>query len=76
MKKRRNSGHNRYLFVWGVVSVLVVGCLMVTMQSNHASETEGGKVTLASKAKIESPGIPPIDEAVPSLIETASFGLG
>lgn len=76
MKRRRNSGLSRYLFVWGVVSVLVVGSLMVTIQSNNASETKEGKVNLASKSKIESPGIPPIDVAAPSIIETASFGLG
>ena len=76
MKRRKNIGLRRYLFVWKTISVLTVVCFMVTMQSSHASETRGNKVSLASTSKIESLGIPPIDEAVPSIIETASFGLG
>lgn len=76
MRKIGNRGLSRYLLVWSAVSVLAVGGLMVTTQSNHASETKKGKVNLASESKIESPGIPAIDEAAPSIIETATFGLG
>lgn len=76
MKRRRNSGLSRYVLVWGTISVLVIGFLVGTMQLNQASQTKERKVNLASKSKLESPGIPPIDEAAPSRIETASFGLG
>jgi hypothetical protein len=48
----------------------------VTIQPNHAFATKEGKVNFASKTKIQSLEIPPIDEAVPSTIETATFGLG
>lgn len=76
MRKSGNRGLSRYLLVWSVVSVLAVGGSMATTQSNHASKTKEGKVNLAPKTKIESPGIPAIDAAAPSIIETATFGLG
>jgi hypothetical protein len=74
--KRRNTRLSRYVFVWCTISVITVGCLMATMQSNQASETKESSVNIALKSKTELPGIPPIDEAVPPIIETASFGLG
>jgi len=76
MNRRATRGLSRYLFIGGTISVIAVACLLVTIQSNHASETKEGKVNLATTSKIESPLIPPIDAAAPSIIETASFGLG
>ena len=74
--KKGNTRFSRYVFVWGTILVLTVGCLMATMQVNKASETKESSVNIALKSQIELPGIPPIDEAVPPIIETASFGLG
>ncbi len=76
MKRRKNRGLIQYVFVWGSISVLIVVCFIVTMQSSDAAEKKGNRVNLTSKSKIESPEIPPIDEGVPSIIKTASFGLG
>jgi hypothetical protein len=76
MKRRKNRALSGYLFVWGAISVLTVGCFMLTMQSGNAAETTENRMGLTAKTKIESPGIPPIDEALPSIIKTASFGLG
>jgi hypothetical protein len=76
MKRSDNKGLSRYLCLWAAIFILAVSCLIVTIQSNHAFETKEGNVNHASKTKIQPPGIPPIDEAVPSVIETATFGLG
>jgi hypothetical protein len=74
--KRRNTRFSRYTFLWSTILVITVGCLMATMQSNQASETKESSVNIALKTNNELPGIPPIDKAVPAIIETASFGLG
>ena len=74
--KTRNIRFRRYLFIWGTI-LFLTGCGLVTIvQSNQVSETEEGRVNIAAKSKMESKGIPLIDEAVPPIIETASFGLG
>ena len=74
--KRRNTRFSRYAFLWSTILVITVGCLMATMQVNQASETKESSVNIALESKTELPGIPPIDEGVPPIIETASFGLG
>lgn len=61
MKRRKKRGLSGYMFILGAISVLTVGCFILTLQSSDAAETTG---------------IPPIDQAVPSIIKTASFGLG
>ena len=76
MKTRRNKKRIRKFFVWGAISFLTLGYLLVTINSNHASETKERKVNLASESKKESAKIPPIDEMAPPIFETASFGLG
>jgi hypothetical protein len=76
MKRSGNRGRSRYLCLWAAISILAVSGLLVTIQPNHAFATKEGKVNFASKTKIQSLEIPPIDEAVPSTIETATFGLG
>jgi hypothetical protein len=76
MKISGNRKLRRYLFVWGVISVLSGGCLLMTIQPNYASEAKESNVNRASISKIEPPAIPAIDEEAPSMIETASFGLG
>lgn len=76
MKRSENKGLRRYLCLWAAISIVAVSGLIVTIQPNHAFETKEGKVNLASKTNIQPRGIPPIDEALPSIIETATFGLG
>ena len=76
MKRSENKRLSRYVLLMGAISILAVAGSMVTMQSIHATETKEGKVNLATNTKIQSSKIPPIDESAPSLIETATFGLG
>lgn len=76
MKRNGNKELIRYLYLCAAIAILAVSGLIVTMQPNHAFETKEGKMNLASKTTIQSPDIPPIDEAVPAIIETAAFGLG
>ena len=76
MKGSENKGLRRYLYLCAVISILAVSGLIVAIQPNHALETKEGKVNLASKTKIQSPEIPLIDQAVPTITETAAFGLG
>ncbi len=76
MKRNGNKGLSRYVCLGAAISILAVSGLIVTDQPNHAVETKEAEVNLAFETKIQSPGIPPIDEAVPSIIETATFGLG
>jgi len=53
----------------------LIGCSPTkATQDNQALKTKEGSMSLAYKT--ESPTIPPIDAAVPSKFETASFGLG
>jgi len=76
MKSKGNRILNTYVFPWGAVLVLSICFLMLTIQANHASGTEESKANLASKSKTPAPKIPAIDEAAPSIFDTASFGLG
>lgn len=76
MKRNGNKELSRTLCLWVAIFILTVSGLIMTIQSIHASEIKEGKVNLASNTKIQSPGLPPIDEAAPSIIETATFGLG
>jgi hypothetical protein len=76
MKRSENKGLSQSLCLWAAISILAVSGLIVTIQPNHAFETKEGKMNLASETKIQPRGIPPIDEAVPSKIKTATFGLG
>jgi hypothetical protein len=74
MKKRSCADVIRCLFLLGLMSFLM-GCSPTTgTQANHASKTKEDSMSLAYKTG--SPAIPPIDAAVPSNFETASFGLG
>lgn len=74
--KTTNISFRRYLFIWGTI-LFLTGCGLVAMvQSNQVSETEEGRVNIAAKSKMESKGIPLIDQSVKPIIETASFGLG
>ena len=74
MKKRCGADSIRCLLLMGVVLFFLYCALTMTAQANHASKAKEGSMSLAYKT--ESPAIPPIDAAAPSIYETASFGLG
>jgi hypothetical protein len=74
MKNRSSVNIFRCLFLLGAMAFFS-GCDPTTAtKANHESRTKKGSMNLAYKT--ESPAIPPIDAAVPSKFETASFGLG
>ena len=74
MEKRSCVNIIRCLFLLGVMSFLMGGSPTTATQANNGSKAKEGSLSLAYKT--ESPAIPPIDAAVPSNFETASFGLG
>ncbi|MFW2365986.1 MAG: hypothetical protein ACN4GW_06190 [Desulforhopalus sp.] len=76
MQKKGVRPSRRYFYLWGTISAIAVVCLIMTIQSNHAVEIEEDTMNLDAISRIELPGLPPIDVAVPSKFETASFGLG
>ena len=74
MKGRRCVHTTCCLFLVTVMSVLI-GCTPTTApQDDHGSKAEKGSMNPAYEA--QSRAIPPIDAAVPSIFEIASFGLG
>lgn len=76
MKKSSCANIIRRLFLLGVMSFLLGCSPTMAMQANHDSKTKERSMGLAHKTDTESPVIPPIDMAAPSIFETASFGLG
>lgn len=76
MKSIESRALRRFLTAWKSISLLAVGYLVVTMHSSHASKMKEVDVKPATTSTVKSPGLPPIDQAIPSTIETASFGLG
>ena len=74
MKKRSCADVIRCLVLLGLMSFLM-GCSPTTAtEANHDSKAKEGSMSLAHKSEFSA--IPPIDAAVPSNFETASFGLG
>ena len=74
MKKRSCVNIILCVFLLGVMP-FIMGCSpTAATQANHGSKAKEGSMGLAYKT--ESPAPPPIDSAVPSSFETASFGLG
>lgn len=76
MKRNDNRRFSRYVSLWRAILIFSIGGFMVALQPAHASGTEEGKENMAYKTKIQSPGLPPIDKAASTIIETATFGLG
>jgi len=74
MKKSGYFNIIRCLFLWGVMSFLMGASLTTAKQANEGSKTKEGSMGLAYETG--PPAIPPIDAAVPTNFETASFGLG
>lgn len=74
MKNKSSVNMALCLFLLGMITSFA-GCNPTTATlADHDSGTKQGSMNLAYKT--ESPVIPPIDAAVPSKFETASFGLG
>jgi len=76
MKNRSCANIIRYLLLFGVMSFLTDCSPTIAIQANHASKKKESAMSLAYQTVTESPAIPPIDAAAPSIFETASFGLG
>ena len=76
MKNRSCANIIRYLLLFGVMSFLTDCSPTIAIQANHASKKKESAMSLAYQTVTESPAIPPIDVAAPSIFETASFGLG
>lgn len=76
MKKRCCTTGKWCLSFLGMLSLL--GACSPTMDSraNHEEKTMEASVNLAYQTETDAPAIPAIDEAAPSVVETASFGLG
>ena len=76
MKKRSCANIIQCLVLLGVMWFLLSGSLTTETQANPTQKTKEGSMSLAYKIETESSKIPLIDAAVPSIFETASFGLG
>jgi hypothetical protein len=76
MKKRSCANIIQCLLLFAVMSMLLSGPLMTETQAMRTQKTKEGSMSLAFKIETESSKIPLIDAAVPSIFETASFGLG
>jgi hypothetical protein len=76
MKKRCCTTGKWWLFFLGMLSFLGACSPTTDPQTNHEKKTMEASVNLAYKTETDSPAIPTIDEAAPSVFETASFGLG
>ena len=58
----------------GTMLLITGGAAMIKAQGNDGSKAMEGSLVKAYKT--DSPAIPPIDAAAPSIFKTASFGLG
>ena len=76
MEKKGGANIIRCLLLLGILSFLSGGAQTLTAQTSHTSKTKAHSMSLANKTQPESPAIPPIDVAAPSIFKTASFGLG
>ena len=75
MIKRSLTLNIRWLLL-GIL-VIILGIVSTkTAQANPAFDTKEGSMNLAYNLESKSKNIPPIDAAVTSVFETASFGLG
>lgn len=74
MKSRANLIKN-FLFI-GLL-LFSMGCNQAPLtQTSKASNQEEGSMSVAYKTDTDNRTIPPMDMAVPSIFETATFGLG
>jgi hypothetical protein len=76
MKKRRCKWGLAWLLYLGLLSIAVAGTAMAASQENEPAQPKEATMNLAMQAATESATIPAIDASVPTVLETASFGLG
>jgi hypothetical protein len=76
MKKRNGLDAIWCLCLMGMLSFLWACSPSMDTQASHESKTMEADMNLAHNMETESPAIPAIDAAAPTLVETASFGLG
>ena len=76
MKKKCCTTRIWCLFFLGMLSFLWACSPAMDSQASHESKKTEGTMNLAHKMETDVPEIPPIDAKVPSIFETASFGLG
>lgn len=76
MKRKGNRGLSKSLMSLGILTIITISIFMMNLSSNYAEETKERTMNLASQPTLVSPEIPPMDAAVPTVFETASFGLG
>ncbi len=76
MKKRCCTTGKGCLLLVGILSLLLACSPTMDSQAGQDSKTTEATMNLALKTETDSPAIPPIDAAAPSIFETASFGLG
>jgi len=76
MKKRCCTGATWCLCLLSMLLVLWACSPTMDSRAGHESKKTEKDMNLAYKIAPESPAIPAIDAAAPSVFETASFGLG
>ncbi|MFO7965910.1 MAG: hypothetical protein R6U50_18430 [Desulfobacterales bacterium] len=73
---RRNVAHDLMGLLFGIISTLLVAVTPTTAQADLAFDEKERSMNLAYRLETESAKLPPIDAAVPQVLETAYFGLG
>ena len=76
MKEKNFESSIRWLLILGLISLILGVTRLVTTRADNDSNTKEGPMNLAYKLETKSPEMPPIDTAVTTVFETASFGLG
>jgi hypothetical protein len=69
-------GHNLYPNAVTVILVVVFTTFLTTIHPSNAAQVQERDMHRDSRSMIYTADIPPIDTALPSLLKTASFGLG
>lgn len=75
MMTKRKRG-TRKLLTLATIFYLTFWCLVMVIQTSHASKTQKSIINPLAQAKIRSSALPLIDTTTPAKFETASFGLG
>jgi len=76
MKKRKCTDATWCLCLLGMLLFLWACSPTMDSQASHESKKTETDMNLAYKIETGPPAIPVIDAAAPSILETASFGLG
>ena len=76
MKNRCCTNGLECLLYVGMLSLLWACSQTMDSQADHDSKKTEAAMNLAHKTETDAPAIPPMDAAAPTVVETASFGLG